>query len=163
SVAGAKDFRLLQRTNFPLGLSAYGGRQLTLRLEYDTGRYDRGAATRILGQLHVLLDGMARSPHSRLGDLSLLTPAEQGLLRELNDTKHPYPEHRCVHELFEEQVEKDPEAVAVVFKGRRLTYRELNAQANRLAHDLRGRGVGRDTLVGLCVERSAEMVLGILA
>ena len=81
---------------------------------------------------------------------------------EWNDTAADYPQDRCIHQLFEEQVARTPEAVAVVFEDEQLTYGELNARANRLAHHLRGCGVGPEVLVGLCLERSPEMVVGLL-
>ena len=79
-----------------------------------------------------------------------------------NNTQAEYPREKCLHELFEEQVERSPEAVAVVYEGERLTYRELNERANQLGHYLRELGVGPEVLVGICVERSLEMVVGLL-
>ena len=84
------------------------------------------------------------------------------MLVEWNRTEVAYPKDRCVHELFEEQVERTPEAVAVVFEDKQLTYRQLNERANQLARHLQKLGVGPDTLVGICVERSLEMVVGLL-
>ena len=81
---------------------------------------------------------------------------------EWNDTKTDYPNDKCIHELFETQVEKTPDAVAVVFEDQRLTYRELNHRANQLAHYLRKLGVGPEVLVGICVERSIELIVGLL-
>jgi non-ribosomal peptide synthetase component F len=84
-----------------------------------------------------------------------LTEAERHqLLVEWNDTQADYPKDKCIHELFEEQAEKSPDAVAVVFEDKQLTYRELNQRGNQLAHYLKKRGVGPEVLVGLCVERS---------
>ena len=95
---------------------------------------------------------------------SLLTQAEREyLLYELNNTPTNYPWDKCLHELFEAQVDSSPNAVAVVFENHRLTYSELNQQANQLAHYLRAQGVRPDTLVGLCVERGLEMIVAILA
>ncbi len=82
-------------------------------------------------------------------------------LAEFNNTARAYPYDKCVHELFEAQVERTPDAVAVVAGDRQLTYAELNARANQLAHFLRRFGTGPDSLVGLCVDRSIEMVVGI--
>jgi non-ribosomal peptide synthetase component F len=84
------------------------------------------------------------------------------VLREWNATEAAYPREACVHELFEAQAARTPDAVAVVFEGERVTYAELNARANRLAHHLRALGVGPDGRVGICVERSVEMVVGLL-
>ncbi|WP_213257768.1 AMP-binding protein, partial [Bradyrhizobium sp. sBnM-33] len=85
------------------------------------------------------------------------------LLEELNRTAAPYPEQQCIHELFEAQVRKAPDAVAVVYQDQRLSYDELNARANRLAHHLIGLGVRPDQPVAICLERSIAMVVGLLA
>ena len=95
--------------------------------------------------------------------MPLLNEADRHqLLVEWNDTDADYAKDKCIHELFEEQAEQTPNAIAVTFEGRRLTYRELNTKANQLAHHLQGLGVGPETLVGICVERSLEMVVGLL-
>src|SRR5207302_1049710 len=86
----------------------------------------------------------------------------QQVLYEWNDTQAEYPGDKCIHELFEEQVEKTPDAVAVVFEDAELSYGELNRRANRLGHYLRGQGVGPDALVAICVERSMEMIVALL-
>ena len=109
----------------------------------------------------VLLEGVVATPDGRISRLPLLTETErQLLLKEWNATESEYPRDKCIHQLFEEQVERTPEAVAVVFEDHRLTYRELNQKANQLGHYLRKRGVGPEVLVGICVERSLEMVIG---
>src|SRR6185503_10275101 len=93
----------------------------------------------------------------------LLTAAEKHhLLVECNDTKTDYPNNKCIHEHFEAQVEKTPDAIAVVLEDQRLTFRELNNRANKLAHYLKKLGVGPEVLVGICVERSIEMIVGLL-
>ena len=84
------------------------------------------------------------------------------VLELFNATQAPYPQEKLIHELFEEQVERTPEAIAVVYEGEQLTYGQLNGRANQLARYLRDQGVGPDQLVGLCVERSVEMVVGLL-
>jgi amino acid adenylation domain-containing protein len=117
----------------------------------------------MLGHLQVLLEGMAANPHQPLKNLPLLTPAEkQQILVEWNGTKADYPQDRCIHQLFEAQVDRTPDAVAVVFEDQKLTYRELNERANQLAHYLQHLGVKPEVLVGICVERSLEMAIGIL-
>ena len=117
----------------------------------------------MVGHFNTLLEAAAANPDQRLSDLPLLTDAErQQLLVEWNQTAVAYPKDRCVHELFEEQVERTPDAMAVAFEDERLTYRQLNERANQLAHHLQELGVGPDTLVALCVERSLEMVVGLL-
>ncbi|PLZ31918.1 non-ribosomal peptide synthetase, partial [Fischerella thermalis WC542] len=119
---------------------------------------------RMLGHLATLLNTMVANPQQRLKELSLLTAAEkQQLLVEWNSTKSHYPQDLCIHQLFEAQVERTPDAVAVVFADQQLTYRELNCRANQLAHELQKLGVGPEVLVGVCVERSLETVIAILA
>ena len=101
--------------------------------------------------------------HKPVSHLPLLTEKERyQLLEEWNATQADYPREQCVHEFFEAQVQRTPNAVAVVFEGARLSYQELNQQANQLAHHLRYQGVGPEVLVGLCVERSLEMIVGML-
>src|SRR5262249_6485417 len=102
-------------------------------------------------------------PDQGITDLPLLDETERRqLLVEWNDTAAAYPHEQCIHELFEAQVARTPEAVALIYRDRHMTYRELNARANQLAHHLRQRGVGRGVLVGLCIERSLEAVVGLL-
>jgi hypothetical protein len=132
-------------------------------LEYNTDLFDATTISRMLGHFQTLLEGIVVNPEQRLSDLPLLTqPERQQLLVEWNDTQVDYPKDVCVHQLFEAQVEQTPEAVAVVFEDQQLTYGELNRRANQVAHHLRSLGVGPDTLVGICVERSLEMIVGFL-
>lgn len=158
-----RDFHDLGATNYPITVTAYLDWQLLIKITYDRSRFDHRSISRMLGHLQALLQGMAANPTQRLSDLPILAEAEKHqLLVEWNDTEREYPKNKCIHELFEEQAKRTPEAVAVVFEDQQLTYRELNRRANRLAHRLRGLGVGPDVLVGLCVERSIELVIGIL-
>src|SRR3569832_2238691 len=110
-----------------------------------------------------MLEGIVDNPEARLDQLQQLTPAERHqLLVERNNTQTDYPFDQCIHQLFEAQVEQTPDAVAVVFEDQQLTYQQLNRRANQLAHHLRSLGVGADVLVGICVERSLEMGVGVL-
>ncbi|MDF5712391.1 MAG: amino acid adenylation domain-containing protein [Rhizonema sp. NSF051] len=131
-------------------------------LEYNTDLFEPSTISRMAGHLQTLLCGIVANPQQRLSELPLLTQAETALQAEWNDTRVEYPQHRCIHELFECQVESTPDAVAVVFESEQLTYQELNARANQLAHYLRSLGVGPEVLVGICVERSLFMVIGML-
>ena len=131
-------------------------------LEYNTDLFEADTISRMLGHFQTLLEGIVADPLQRLADLPLLTPVErQQLLFEWNHTQVDYP-NICIHELFEAQVERTPDAPAVVFKNQQLTYRELNALANQVAHHLVSLGVVVDSLVGLCLERSPLMVVGLL-
>jgi len=131
--------------------------------EYNTDLFDTGTIERMTGHFVTLLEGIVANPLERISQLPLLTAVEQQqLLIEWNDTQVDYPQDKCIHQLFEEQCLRTPDAVAVVFENQQLTYHELNCRANQLAHYLQSLGVGADVLVGLCVERSLEMIVGIL-
>ena len=152
------------RVRFDLELHVWQQpRGLRGEVVYSTDLYEAATIERMMGHFVSLLAGIVADADQTIGQLPLLTAGErQQLLVEWNDTAVDYPSDLCVHELFEQQVEKTPDAVAVVFEDQQLTYRELNARANQLAHHLRSQGVGPETLVGLCVERSIELVVGIL-
>ena len=132
-------------------------------LEYSTDLFEATTAGRMLGHFRTLLEGIVADPRGRLSGLPLLTEGERHqLLVEWNATASAYPRDACLHHLFEGQVERSPDAVAAVCGDETLTYRELNRRANRLAHSLRGRGVGPDVLVAVCMERSLEMLVGLI-
>jgi amino acid adenylation domain-containing protein len=131
--------------------------------EYSSDLFDTTTIARMAEHWQTLLEGIVADPKQRLSDLPLLTEAEQQqLLVEWNDTQRAYPRDQCIHELFEEQVERTPDAVAVVFENSQLTYRELNQRANQLARHLQALGVGSEVLVGICMERSLEMMIALL-
>ncbi|WP_414584620.1 amino acid adenylation domain-containing protein [Scytonema sp. PCC 10023] len=157
------NIRGIEQTNYPLTVVALPGEQLTVKMSYDTSRFDDATITRMLGHFQTLLCGIVANPHQTICQLPLLTePEQQQLLIEWNDTTVDYPTDKCIHQLFEEQVERTPDAVAVVYENQQLTYEQLNCRANQLAHYLRSLGVGPDVLVGICVERSLSMVVGLL-
>ena len=153
-----------ETTKFDLTLSVNEGAPgLRAGLQYSTDLFDDATITRFLGHFKILLEGIVANPEQRISDLPMLTEAERHqVLVEWNETKRDYPKDKCIHQLFEEQVKRTPETVAVVFEDQQLTYRELNSQANQLAHYLKKLGVGPETLVGICVERSLEMIVGLL-
>ena len=125
--------------------------------------FEEETLARLLDRFEVLLGSIVQSPDRTVGELDLLPEAERRrVVVDWNHTAKEYPRGKTVHRLFEEQAEREPQAEAVVFAGDRLSYRELNERANRLAAYLMKRGVGPETLVGLCVERSLEMVVGLL-
>ncbi|MEG4235607.1 amino acid adenylation domain-containing protein [Microcoleus sp. Pol11C3] len=133
------------------------------RIEYSTDLFEGSTISRMIGHYQALLEGIVANPIARISDLPLLTPPERHqLLVEWNNTWAEYPQDKCIHQLFEKQVECTPDAVAVVFEEEQLTYLELNAKANQLALYLRSLGVGPEVLVGICVERSLDAIVGIL-
>ena len=131
-------------------------------LEYNTDLFELSTISRMAEHLQTLLFGIVADPQQRLSELTLLTQAEKALLVQWNDTSVEYTQDHCIHQLFEAQVEHTPDAVAVVFEDEQLTYCELNARANQLAHYLQSLGVKPEVLVGICVERSLSMVIGLL-
>ncbi|MBA2352668.1 MAG: amino acid adenylation domain-containing protein, partial [Burkholderiales bacterium] len=153
-----------ENAKFDLSLSVIeSAESARVIVEYNTDLFDAATATRLLAHYETLLHGISINPEYRLSDLPLLTgPERQQLLVDWNDTETYYPKDRCIHDLFEAQVDRTPDAVAVVFGEQQLSYAELNARANRLAHHLIALGVGPEVLVGLCVERSLEMIVGLL-
>jgi len=137
---------------------------LVLWIEYNTHLFNRDRIERMAGHLRSLLAAVVENPNLRLSDLPLLAEAERKqLLTEWNHTAEAYSSDKCIHQLFEQQAEKSPDAVAVIFGQESMSYRDLNVRANRLANRLRELGVGPEVRVGLLAERSFDMVTGILA
>ncbi|MFL5537678.1 MAG: amino acid adenylation domain-containing protein, partial [Longimicrobiaceae bacterium] len=151
------------RLDLSLALWEDGGR-IAGDVEYATALFDRATIERHVGYLRLVLEAMVADDLQPVDALPLLPEAERRLVvEEWNRTEAGEPRDACVHALFEAQAARAPGAAAVVFEGGELTYAELNARANRLAHHLAGRGVGPDARVAICVERGPEMVVGLLA
>ena len=151
------------RANYGQMLVVGPGDKLSLRLTTDAERYSGAAMERLLGQLEYLLVQMgSQSESATVGNLSLLSPQERKqVVEEWNRTEREY-EKNCFQELFEEQARRNPEKIAVVYEGTQLSYRELNERSNQLAHYLRRQGVGPEVCVGLYLERSLELMVGLL-
>jgi amino acid adenylation domain-containing protein/non-ribosomal peptide synthase protein (TIGR01720 family) len=131
--------------------------------EYNSDLFEPDTIARMTSHFQTLLAAIIANPNQPIGELPLLSQQERHqLLVEWNDTYTPYPKSKCIHELFEEQVEKTPYAIAVVYEDESLTYQQLNLRANQLAHYLQTLGVGAEVLVGICVERSPLMLVGLL-
>lgn len=160
------EVELVEQTNYPLTLLGYAEPELLLKIKYDRQRFDDATIVRVLGHIKTLLESMATNPWQCLAELQLLTPDERHqLLVEWNDTEAEYSQDVCIHQLFEAQVKRTPNAIAVVFETQQLTYQELNCQANQLAHYLKSLGVGPGKFVGVYMDRTLEMIpalLGIL-
>jgi amino acid adenylation domain-containing protein len=155
---------IFQDGEYELELDVYERRDgFSLRLTYDLASYDPSMMARLLEHYLRLLEAIARDPARPLGDYPLVSDADRAALRGWNATRVDYPGERLVHRGFEAQARRRPDAVALVFDDRRLTYRELDARANQLAHFLRRHGVGPEALVGVCMERSLELVVALLA
>ncbi|MFE3648649.1 amino acid adenylation domain-containing protein [Streptomyces sp. NPDC059152] len=151
-------------SNYPLSAIVYAGDELSVVLVHDTALFDPGTVERLAGHLRTLLTETARDPDRPLRALPWLTAAERHtLLDTWTDTASAYPVDRRLDAVIAERAAAQPDAVAVVDGQRHLTYGELDRRANQLAHHLRAAGVDRDALVGIAVERSAEVVVAILA
>ncbi|NER29712.1 MAG: amino acid adenylation domain-containing protein, partial [Symploca sp. SIO1C4] len=152
-----------QTTKFDLTLSIKDTKpELRGRLEYNTDLFNSATIERMLGHFQTLLEAIVTNPEQQISQLSLLTDKEHHqLIVEWNHTQTEYPQEPCIHQLFEAQVQRTPEAVAVVFEGQQLTYQQLNCLANQLAHHLQKLGVKPEVMVGICVERSLEMLVGM--
>ena len=151
-------------SGFKLQLECFErGVDLLLRLHYDAGHYSEREMERLQVWYEQLLRSVVVQPEEHLRRLELLSDSERRqLLAEWNNTVGDYAREMCVHELFEAQVARTPEALAVVYEGEQVSYRELNERANQLAHYLRELGVGPEVVVGLCVERSVALIVGLV-
>ncbi|MEG3959019.1 amino acid adenylation domain-containing protein [Microcoleus sp. herbarium2] len=130
---------------------------------YNTEALDGESIARMQDQFAIFLGGIVTDSAPCVAEIPLLSDQERHkILVDWNDTQADYPKDKCIHQLFEAQVEQTPDAVAVVFEDEQLTYKELNKRANQLAHHLGNLGVGPEVLVGICVERSLEMIVGLL-
>ncbi|HEX8431069.1 MAG TPA: amino acid adenylation domain-containing protein, partial [Longimicrobium sp.] len=149
---------------FDLSLSlGESGDRITGGVSYATALYERDTVERYVGYLRRALEEMVASDRQQVGRLELLPPMERAQVVEgWNATDADFPRETCIHELFEVQVERTPDAVALVFEGESLTYAQLNARANQLAHHLRELGVGPDARVAVSLERSLEMMVALM-
>lgn len=139
------------------------GEELSGFFRYNTDLFNDGTIARMTSHFQRLLEGIVADPNRPIGEVPLLAEAERRqIVVEWNETVSPYPREQCIHELFEAQVERAPDAVAVVFDGQQLTYRELNRRANHLAGHLTDLGVRPEALVGICMRRSLETLIGVL-
>ncbi|MEK8146057.1 AMP-binding protein [Streptomyces sp. M10(2022)] len=137
---------------------------LKAQLLYSTDLFDVPTMERLAGHYRNVLASVVAEPAARISDVQMLSEAEQHqLLVEWNDTAVPFPDDQCIHQLVEAHTAKQPDATALVFDDQHLTYAQLNAKANQLAHHLRTLGVGPDTLVGLCLDRGPDMITSLLA
>ena len=158
-----KSARGIEKTEYPLTVVVGPGKQLHINFSYQTEHFDETILKRFSTHLKCILEGILKNESSPPQLLPLLSSQEEHkLLIEWNDTEKEYPEDKTIHQLFETQVLKTPNNVALVFEEQKLTYQQLNENANQLAHYLRDLGVGPDVLVAIAMERSFEMIIGLL-
>lgn len=161
----ASRFLIGETTACPLSLNVQTAEdKLLLSIQYDVNQYSDEAVGRMSNHLRTVLTSIASQPEQSLASVSILDDDElQQLIVEWNSTTTAYPRDHTIPQLFNEHVEHMPDAIAVVYGSNQLTYRELNEQSNKLAHHLRDLGVGPDVPVGVCLERSMEMIVTLLA
>jgi amino acid adenylation domain-containing protein len=158
-----KEYSCIDRFKIKLECVQNGDR-IDTAFHYDASLLTTGAVSFLAGQYHTLLDNAAANPKSFIGRLDIVSPVErERIATELNDTRADIPTGTSLHEMFEAQVKRTPEKTAVVFEESELSYTELNALGNQLARHLKQLGVGPEVLVGICLERSIEMVVALLA
>jgi amino acid adenylation domain-containing protein len=158
-----QNVRFFEKTNYPLTVTIEPGEAPGLQFSYNSDSFDQATIGRMLGHFQTVLEGMVTQSAARLSELPLLTAAErQQILVDWNQTQANYPRDKCIHHLFEAQVAQTPEVTALVFEDKSLTYRELNRRANQLAHYLQSLGVEPETPVGICLERSLELMVAVL-
>ncbi|AJS58360.1 non-ribosomal peptide synthetase [Paenibacillus sp. IHBB 10380] len=152
-----------EQTNYDFNITVIPGNQLTFKMNYNAKAYDQEFIRRIGQHVERIIQQIVEHPELRIQEIDIVTEEErEQVLVSFNETEAPYPREKTISELFEEQVAKTPGQVAVVYEGEEWTYEELNARSNQVARVLRKHGVGTETIVGIMVERSLEMMAGVL-
>jgi amino acid adenylation domain-containing protein len=158
------DVRSFERTNYPITLVASPGKKLMIEIAYEPEKFDSQVIRRMLKHIEIILDTITSNPDKNLSTLNLISDEEKTLtLKEWNGKATPYPENSTILDLFEKQVLENPEAIAVDYEDRTLTYKALNEQANQLSHVLQKKGVKPETIVGISLDRSIETVVSAIA
>jgi amino acid adenylation domain-containing protein len=158
------DFGNLERSTWPLMLVVEPGSRLRLKLIYNGSRFERTTILKLLQQITFLLQAIPELSTKTVGELPVLIPAERHqVLVEWNDTQAPFPQEAGYHHLFEAQARRTPQALAVTFREQQLTYSELNGWANQIARAVQSLGAGPEKIVGVCLERSTDLVAARLA
>ncbi|HEY0735253.1 MAG TPA: amino acid adenylation domain-containing protein, partial [Herpetosiphonaceae bacterium] len=157
------DIHFSEQSNYPLTVVVEPGAAITVKMSYDQRRFSATTITRLLRHFQNALAGIVAAPEQQVGAVQILDAHERRqLLVDWNQTQASYALDMCVHELVEAQVALTPEAIALVFEGQKLSYDQLNRRANQVAHHLRALDIGPDSRVGLCLERSPELLIGVL-
>src|SRR4051794_2181642 len=161
---GMGEITTVQRASSPLVLRSKPAEELAIAIDYDRRLFDDATIARTIEQMKSIVAEMVHDPEQQLGEISLIGESERKLLlSDWNASGEGVPSDRCIHELFEEQGARRPNAIALIQGGQTVRYAELNERANQLAHHLRTLGVKREDRVGICVERTPRMVEGLLA
>lgn len=153
----------IEVTDYPIAVTVNPRDEWEFKIGYDRANFEESTIARMLGHLATLIQGLIGNPNKLLLELPMMTGDEQReIISGFNQTERKYLEEKCVHHLFEEQAERTPERIAVAFENEQLNYAELNRRANQLAHYLLSRGVEPEVRVGVCMERSLELVVTLL-
>ncbi|TKH36518.1 non-ribosomal peptide synthetase [Paenibacillus polymyxa] len=153
---------IFEQTNYDFGILVDGGKELSIKFSYNSLVYDGNFIEKIKGHFQSVIEIVTDNPDMHIRNIDILTEVEKKeIVHCFNNTTEEYHREKTIHQLFEEQAVKTPDNAAVVFEGKQLTYRELNEKSNQLARVLRDKGVKPDSIVGIMVERSLEMVIGI--
>ncbi|MCC5439464.1 non-ribosomal peptide synthetase, partial [Clostridium botulinum] len=164
SILSVEDFSIIEQTNYNMSLEILTFDGIEFKFNFNTLSINESIVRKIGVYLERIIESLLINPYVTVENIELLSEDEKNeILYEFNDTKVGYPKDKTIHELFEAQVEKAPNNIVVVFEDKKLTYRELNERANSLAMMLRSNGVKADSIVGIMVERSLEMIVGIMA
>jgi amino acid adenylation domain-containing protein len=154
--------RKIAKFDMTLGMTEFH-QDLMCNIEYCSALFEASTMERLANHFQNLLQGIMENPDRRISELPMLSPADRHkFLFQWNDVHRDYPRDVFVHDLFEQHVQRTPDATAVVYDDKRLTYRELNERSNQLAHYLKKRGVGPEVRVAICIERSLEMIVGVM-
>ncbi|MCK4979309.1 MAG: AMP-binding protein, partial [Candidatus Delongbacteria bacterium] len=152
-----------EETNYPLTLSTFFEDKPIFTISYNLGIFSEEQIDRIIESLKIILETFSNNSNLKVKDLSIISSEEKHqLLYDFNDTTADFPRDKTIHELFEEQVERTPDSIALVFEDKEMSYGELNSRSNQLARSLRDNGVVADTIIGIMTDRSFEMIVGIL-
>ncbi|MEO6230170.1 MAG: amino acid adenylation domain-containing protein [Ferruginibacter sp.] len=158
-----ENIHFIEHTNYPLNVIIESAEEINVSFSFNKALLDEVQVSRIRGHFENVLLQIIANEESDIAGLKLLTTAEkQQLLGAFNNTTQEYPQEQTISSLFEAQVLKTPEAVAVLFEGNKITYQELNERSSQLAHYLVAKGIGKDILVPICIERGIEMLIGLL-
>ena len=158
------DFQLFEQTNYDLAITVIPGTQLKVKLSYNALMYQREVILNIGKHFTTIFKNICKNPQRKINGIEILSDEEKRrLLVDFNDTAVDYPRDQTVYHLFEEQVAKTPDDIAVIYEDQKVTYGELNRKANLLARICKERGVKRDSIVGIMAERSLGLMVGIIA
>jgi len=158
-----REFNLYEKTGYPLTVYIYADKSIKIKIAYTPELYNDEDIDRILVHFKTLLNGIVEHKKNRVADIPILTKEEKSkIFSEWNKTYADFPRDKCIHQLFEEQVLKTPDSTAVVCKGRQLSYDELNKRSNQIARKLQKLGIGPETLVGVYMHRSVEMMVALI-